>query len=730
MEIEELKQQIILMINDRENYTPMGFGDFCTLLAPDSPGDVEKALRELLEAGKIVKTKRGKYASASDCGYFSCTYRATTKGYGFASFDSREKNDIFIPREKSMGAINGDIVQVKLTGMGESPEGEVVRILRRNLTEVVGLFREVREVSGGYGNRGRGGKEKRKFSRLSVNRSYVVRPDDPKLTFKISIPLGAKGNAMEGDKVLVRLSSYPKMNERSGKTENAVGKIVKIFGKNDSLAANYRSILWEHGISTEFTSAAVSEAEKISEEPIIPDGRVDLRKEIIFTIDGPDAKDFDDAISVKKFDGRFELGVHIADVSHYVREGSALDFEAMERGTSVYFVDRVVPMLPEEFSNGICSLNRDTDKYTLSAFISLDEKGNILSVELKKAIISSKLRGVYPEVNDVIEKGEKSVYWDKYSFLFPDTLPVMLDLYRILEEKSARRGSLGMETAEPIIILDDNGYPQNILPRKRGVAEKLIEQFMLAANEAVAGWLDMMGYPCVYRVHEPPTEEKIRNFAVFSQNLGLDISGLKRKNPHPSAYRKIYSEAEEKGLSGVLNPVMLRSLMKAKYSSAKAPHFGLACDDYCHFTSPIRRYPDLAVHRIVSAVLAGETNVGHYDIFAEEAAESSSRNELRATGAERDIEDLYKTVYMSDKVGEEFDAVISSVTGFGIFAELENTCEGLIPISSLDGYYEFNEATLSLVGPDKKYSIGDRVRVVVVGCDIPGRRIEMSIADQ
>ena len=709
-----------------ELYTPTDMRGLTALLAL-APAEYDlfaEAVDALIETGEICETKRGKLISVDDSGYIVGIFRSTTRGFGFVLQDG---GDIFVSHDNAHGAMNGDRVLVSLTKDigGEHREGEVLRVIERAISEVVGTLRIVRKGA----PRAKVGKTKGKSKKAPVKppkTQIYVYPDDPKLSFKLVIPTAQANGAKDGDKVVVRITRYP-----SGRSDDhAMGKVLRVFGPTDSHGANYQAILYANGIKTRFDDATLAEA-----RAIVPgcetDGRLDLRDKTIFTIDGAGAKDFDDAISLERDGDGYLLGVHIADVTHYVKSGSALDSEAFRRGTSVYFTDKVVPMLPEELSNGVCSLNRDSDKYALSALIRLDADGNMLEAEFRETVISSKMRGVYHEINDALEKGSESEFYDKYAFLIDETLPLMVELYEKLLEKSRRRGSLELETTESVILLGEDGMPVDIVARERGLSERIIEQFMLAANEAAASWLKTMTLPCVYRIHEEPSAEKVQTFAEFIHNLGLDVRPLRRRKLTPACYRDVAVEAYEKGLSAVVTPVMLRSLMKAKYSAAAGPHFGLGCELYCHFTSPIRRYPDLAVHRIIKAALHGEiddTNLAEYEAFAHDAAEMSTENELRALNAERDIEELYKVLYMSDKIGNEYEGIISSVTGFGMFVELDNTCEGLVAINTLEGWYEFDESSRRLIGDNgRMFSLGQRVKIRVEDCDIITRRVEFSL---
>ena len=459
------------------------------------------------------------------------------------------------------------------------------------------------------------------------------------------------------------------------------------------MEANYTAILQENNIALSFSENALIEAKEKEKEPITSENRLDLRNEIIFTIDSYEAKDLDDAISVKKTENGYILGVHIADVSHYVTHASSLDKDAYERGTSVYFIDKVVPMLPKELSNIICSLNEGVDRLTLSAFMTLDNSGNIISTEIANSIINSKVKGIYSELNDIIEKEKDSEFYKKYENVYP-TFKTMLELYGILKHKSEQKGAMELESDETKIILNEKGHPVDIIKRERGISERLIEQFMLCANEGVASFMYNAQIPCVYRVHDEPDREKINSFAIFARNLGIDVSPLKARNTiTPSQLSLILKDSEEKGHLSIVSSVLLRSLMKARYSSLQKPHFGLNTEYYCHFTSPIRRYPDLSVHRILKSFLSGEItdkNIGAYEKFATLSSEMSSDNEVRAVRAERDIEELYKCIYMKDLVGEELDCVICSVNSFGFFAKTDKLCQGLVSIESLGGGFTYD----------------------------------------
>ncbi len=650
---------------------------------------------------------------------FFGVFHGTSRGYGFVTPDPTPSDpapeDLFVPAPYTAGAIDGDRVRCcekeagrdfRGYGREERREAAVLAVVERAVTTLIAEFCVEAHIRG----------------RRTVRRLYAI-PENKKLPFEIEIASADALGARRGDKISLLLTEYPTA------ASPARGRVLKIFGAKDSRAANYAAILHENGIPTEFPAEVLAEAEEVAGRRVTSRGRLDLREKIIFTIDGADAKDLDDAISLEKTEEGWLLGVHIADVSHYVKAGSALDREATSRGTSVYFTDQVVPMLPTALSNGCCSLGGGVNRYAMSALLTLAPDGRLLGCEMAESVIRSRVRGVYGEVNDIFLRGEASEFAAKYADVMP-TLSLMHELYTRLAARSAARGALALETAEAQIVLDGEGEPIDIIRRERGDAEKMIEQFMLTANEGVATWLNERGLPCVYRVHEEPLEEKMQAFAEYAWNLGLPVGRLGRGSVSPADLAAVLEGAEKKGLAEIVSVVLLRSLQKARYDTRALGHFGLGIKLYAHFTSPIRRYPDLAVHRIVRTVLAGKATGRERDrltSFAERAAKTSSENELRALSAEREIEDLYKTIFMSSHVGEEFDAKISSVTGFGLFAELENTCEGLIPIASLDGFFVYDEKNHRLTCGAQVYRLGDSIRVRIESADVASHKIEMRL---
>ena len=630
----------------------------------------------------------------------SGVYSSSRSGYGFVSC---EGGDVFIPMGKEGGAVDGDAVTVVYheytSRLGETKtEGRVTKILEYGRSVVVG---EVEEIYHRHGRR--------------TYREAVLIVDGGKVHPNPKIVGGE--SAFVGDKVLAKLI-------RGGEL---CCTVIQNFGPADTKEANYEAILAECEIECEFTDEQLLEAERVASAPVSAEGRVDLSGEVIFTIDGEGAQDLDDAVSLRRLSsGGYRLGVHIADVSSYVTEKTPLDRCVMGRGTSVYFTDKVVPMLPTALSNGACSLNAGEDKYTISAHIDLDKDGKIIKTKLEPAVIRSRVRGVYSEVNRIFDGTAEGEIIKKYKAVLP-TLEKMRELYELLLSKHKARGAIDFEECEAEIILDQKGHPCDIIPRTRGVAERMIEQFMLTANEGVATLLYERGIPCVYRIHEPPPEEKMSDFVEYVHNLGFDTSFIKKGEISSSSLSALLSEAEKRGILEPISYSMLRAMSKAKYSEIKSRHFGLGIENYCHFTSPIRRLSDLATHRIIRRVLFEGKEASRYSSYAKRAAAAATEGELRATVAERKIEDLYKVIYMSDFVGESFSGVVSSVSSFGLFVRLPNTCEGLVPISEMPGEFFFDEKNVSLVSRSLVYRLGQRVEVELLECDIQRGKLRFGL---
>ncbi|MBQ8393757.1 MAG: ribonuclease R [Clostridia bacterium] len=704
----KVKDKILELIND-ELYIPLTPPDLYALMGEDNydVGDFFDTLCRMEQNMDICVTKSGKISSPEKNGYIRGIFSASARGrFGFTV---TEKGDFFIPPKFTLTAMDGDEVLIRKFGTGSryygnGNEAEVCAITKRNTVTFVGTFH-------GYTRAGRMIGE--------------VHADSERLDICASVSGLDKSGASDGDKVVVKITKYPRYDG-----DSIHGKITDVLGKSDTLEANYLSILHENSIVTEFDTGVLEDADRIANEEIKPDGRLDLRCKNIFTIDSESAKDLDDAISIEKTEDGYILGVHIADVSHYVREKTLVDKEAMARGTSVYFTDKVVPMLPRVLSNGVCSLNGGEDRYAMSAFMTLDKNGEIISTSVHSSIINSKVRGVYSELNDILKNRADSPFYEKYSHIIEDFY-LMMELYSILKRKSIQEGAMDLESDESEIILDKNGHPVSIIKRERGETEKLIEQFMLCANRGVAEFLTAMEMPCVYRIHESPDTEKTDAFLNFALNMGIDVSCARMgRTPSPKQLSQILDNAKELGKADVVSSVLLRSLKKAKYSAQPKIHYGLATELYCHFTSPIRRYPDLTVHRILKSVLGGAIDgekVSRLAKFAERSAQISSENELRALYAERGIDDLYKAVYMADRLGMETEGVICSVTSFGFFVRTDDMCEGLVPISSLNGEFFFDENAYSLISRDRIFKLGQRARVRIFEADIISRKITFEL---
>ena len=636
-----------------------------------------------------------------------CRFSDSGRGFGFAEIlDEDGREDIFIAPDDTMGAMTGDTVLVHKFRRGEpgftrGNEGQVTKILERGNTEIIGTL----YMQGIHG---------------------MVHPDNEKLHTEIAVRGTDLAEAKPGDKVAVRITDYGK-RRRGEFVIPPEGFITAVFGRADTKEANYAAILHKNGVPTHFTDEVIWEAEDMAARPITAEGRRDLRELPTLTIDGADAKDLDDAISLEKLPDGWRLYVHIADVSEYVKEGGEVDREAYARGTSVYFVDKVVPMLPVALSNGSCSLNGGVDRWALTAIIDLDGAGNPRGYDFAKSLIRSDVRGVYTEVNDLFERGRDSAFAGKYAPVL-DMLFDMQTLYGILRHAANVRGQLNLESVEAKILLDEKGIAVDIVPRERGEAEMMIEQFMLAANVAAATWLTERGLPCLYRIHEDPLPEKIRAFAEFAHNMDLDVSGVK-EGVSPRRLGQLLAEASEQGIAEVVSGVMLRSLAKAKYHEKPGGHYGLALPLYCHFTSPIRRYPDLFVHRAISHAL---DNTKRRPAHPAESARVSSEAEVRAVTAERQIEDLYMAQYCCAHVGEEFEGTISSVCSFGVFVRTAKLFEGLIPVEALFSRRDtavYNEKSMTLKAGSRIYRLGDSIRVRVTRAEVATGRIDMELAE-
>lgn len=667
---------------------------------------LKEALDELTKDGYLLKTKKGKYGPPEKFNLVRGRIQITMKGFGFLIMDDKDEDDIFIPANMTKGAMNGDDVLVYVVShddIGKRKEGRVERIIKRNNDVVVGNF----ETNKSFG--------------------FVV-ADDKKIRRDIFVNKKDFNGARDNQKVLVKIVKWPEDSRRSPE-----GVIIDILGYKDDIGVDILAIIKTHKLREKFPEKVIYEAEKIEEviskEEI--EKRVDLRDKLLITIDGIDAKDLDDAISLDKLEnGNYLLGVHIADVSYYVKEGSPIDVEAFSRGTSVYLIDRVIPMLPEKLSNGVCSLNPNVERLTQSVDMEIDENGKVVNHSIYESVIKSSYRLNYTEISDYIEKDIKTEKLDKIKDMIFD----MKNLAGKLNQKRDRRGAIDFDFAESYIILDETGKPIDIKKRERRVANNIIEEFMLAANETVAEhyyWIEM---PFLYRIHEVPFREKIEEFNKFIYNFGYKLKG-NQENIHPKSFQDLISKVKGTKEEHIISKLMLRSLKQAKYSNVKEGHFGLAAEYYSHFTSPIRRYPDLQIHRIIKEDLnknIDEKRKNHYESILPEVAKNSSETERVAEKAERDVDDLKTAEFMKDKIGNKYVGMISSVTSFGFFVELENTVEGLVRLVNLsDDFYNYSPERLELVGERKGkiYKIGDEVKIVVEDVSVDNREIDFDLVD-
>lgn len=668
--------------------------------------DFTKLLKDMEKEGYIIRTSEETYGIPSKMNLIVGRLQGHSKGFGFLIPDDREINDVFIASSNMNGAMHGDRIIVRLlsrSGKNKKAEGEIIRIVERANEMVVGTF----EKSKSFG--------------------FVV-PDDERIRQDIFIPKKMIGKAKTGQKVVAKINEWP------SKRRSPEGEIVEILGFIDEKGVDILSIIRKFDLPEEFPIKVENEAERVEDEVIKAeiDNRLDLRNEMIFTIDGADAKDLDDAVSLEMVEGGiYKLGVHIADVTHYVREGSELDKEAIKRGTSVYLVDRVIPMLPRKLSNGICSLHPNVDRLTLSCFMYIDKNGRVIDHEIVKTVINSKERLTYTDVSNLLENDDEEMKV-KYSHIH-EKLENMQELSNILRKKREIRGAIDFDFDEAKVILDDEGKPIAVKKAERRTANKIIEEFMLACNETVTEYMYWAQMPFLYRIHEEPDEERINDFNKFIRSFGYIIKGAHQV--HPKELQRLLKKVEGKKEETVINTLMLRSLKKAKYSEVHGSHFGLAAEYYSHFTSPIRRYPDLQIHRIIKLFITdklGEKKVDHFKRILPEIAHQSSLRERLAEEAERETEDYKMVEFMSDKIGEEYEGIISSVTSFGMFVELDNTIEGLIRISTLmDDYYIYDELNYCLVGERNRrvFKIGDVVKVKVVNTSLEKREIDFELVD-
>lgn len=662
------------------------------LLEIKTVGDTAQLMEELrkLEEDVIIyHSNRDKYMLLENSHLRKGIMRANKKGFGFVEIENME-DDIYISQENMNGAIHDDIVLVEITSKMnlDRLEGRILKVLKRQVDRYIG---EINFDDKGMGH---------------------ITLDDSKIKLNIQVPKDKSLNAVDGHKVVVEL--VKKLNNNV-KYE---GRVVDIIGHKNDPGVDILSIIYKYNINIEFPDDVKEEVSSMPMEVSASEynGRKDLRDVEIFTIDGDDTKDIDDAISIEKMaNGHFKLGVHIADVSYYVKEGSPLDNEAMERGTSVYLVDRVIPMLPHELSNGICSLNPNVDRLTISCVMEFDGTGRQINYEIFPSVIRSRIQMTYKKVNSILEKNVVPEGYEQYE----KSLRLMAELADILRKAKDKRGYIDFDVDEAKILVDNECKPVDVILRDRGVGEKLIEDFMIAANECVATHIYFMNLPFIYRVHEVPKEEKIRDFLSFIGSLGYQVPG-DIKDVRPTTMQRILKFLKDKPEFKILSSLLLRSMQKAVYKPENLGHYGLASTCYTHFTSPIRRYPDTTVHRLLRTYLFdGKIDMSTIRKWEEKLvyiAEHSSSRERAAVDCEREVEDMKMAEYMENHIGEEYEGMISSVTSFGMFVELDNLIEGLVPLRDMKDFFHYDEEHMTLTGERShvKYSIGERVVVKVV----------------
>ena len=699
-----LKELILNIIND-ENYQPMTIRDLQSYMKADkyTKDSIADEVKALEKENKIrISNKKNIMPLSIEEKSLIGKISLAQSGYGFFISDNEDFKDVYIARDRLNGAFDNDKVRIKITKpseKGRNAEGEVVEIIERGNTRVVGRFQE----SKGFG--------------------FVV-PDNKSMNQDIYIEKKLSHGAKNKDKVVAEIIRYPK----KGKPE---GRIVEIIGHKNDKNVDIYSLIAQHGIPYQFSKETKKEVLYLDKE-VSPDDtkdRTDFRDLFTVTIDGRDSKDFDDAISIEKNGDNYDLYVHIADVSHYVKRGTNIDKDAYERGNSTYLYNIVIPMLPKELSNGICSLNPTVDRLSISLKMTIDKKGKVVANDFYKSVINSDYRLVYDDVNNFIDGKDENTYDDD---LLKEKLLLFNDLHKILRSKREDRGSIDFNFRESQIDVTENGKVLNIAVHERGSGNKMIEEFMLVANETVATLFGYMDFPFIYRIHEKPSVEKLDAFKRALNTMGYNIRG---NELHPKDFQKILEDADGEDEENIINLLMLRTMQKAKYSRNRDIHFGLSADFYTHFTSPIRRYPDLIVHRLLKSHIENKLNRLN-QVSLEKSLDRSSEHlsitERRSEDCERDVEDLMKCKYMRKYIGEHFEGTISSITDFGIFVELDNTIEGLFMYKFSNDHFEYLEESIKAFNTDNKkyYSIGDRVGIKVMNVDIYNRNIDFDLLEE
>lgn len=705
IDLYEKRKKMIYDFMCEDMYVPMKIKELCIVLGvskEDRP-QLERILLELQEEGKITLSKRGKYAK-SEIKQLVGIFTAHQKGFGFVSIEG-EDEDIFIPADDVNGAMHQDTVEVSISPVvtGRRREGKILKIIERGMKQVVCTFDK------------------------SENFGFAI-PDNPKFGTDIFVPLERSKGAVSGHKVVIEITDYGKRGK------HPEGKVIEIIGHINDPGTDILSIVRAYDMPVEFSEKIMRQVENVSNEVSDADmaGRMDLRDWMMVTIDGEDAKDLDDAVSLRMEGENYILGVHIADVSNYVQERSALDVEALKRGTSVYLVDRVIPMLPHKLSNGICSLNENVNRLALSCIMTINPKGEVIDHQIAETVIRTNRRMTYTNVKKILVDRDPEVIAE-YEELVP-MFEKMEELAKILRKKRMKRGSIDFDFPETKVVLDKSGKPIEIKPYDRNVATKIIEDFMLIANETVAQHFFWQEIPFVYRTHDNPDSEKIHKLSTFINNFGYTIH-IGTDEVHPKELQKLLEKIEGSEEEALISRLTLRSMKQARYTTSCTGHFGLATNYYCHFTSPIRRYPDLQIHRIIKETLRGrmkDKRIEHYEEILNEVAKHSSEMERRADEAERETIKLKKVEYMEDHIDEEFEGVISGVMEWGFFVELPNTVEGLVRVTELrDDFYQFYEDTYELVGEatNRRFKLGQKIRVRVLSTDRIMRTIDFGLVE-
>lgn len=697
--LKQRKEGMLALIED-PTYVPMKVKELAMLLdiPKEQRGELQEVLDALVAEGKVGVSKRGKYGKP-EITSMTGTFTGNARGFGFVTIEGRDQ-DVFIPGDKTGGALHGDTVQIVVGtgGNGKRPEGTVIRVVEHANKTIIGFYQK------------------------SKNFGFVI-PDNQKIGRDIFIPQGKDMGAVTGHKVVVSMTEF------GGEHKKPEGVVTEIIGHVNDPGTDILSIVKAYGLPEEYPPEVMKQVGRMPDEVLADDmaGRKDIRDWKTVTIDGEDAKDLDDAITISREEYGYKLGVHIADVTNYVTEGSPLDEEALRRGTSVYLVDRVIPMLPHKLSNGICSLNAGSDRLALSCIMEIDHQGRVLGHEVAETVINVDRRMTYTAVNDIVTKRDAAVMEEYDGFV--EMFDLMKELADILREKRRQRGSIDFDFPESKIILDENGKPVDIRPYERNAATKIIEDFMLMANETIAEDYFWQELPFVYRTHDNPDPEKMKRLGTFINNFGYTIK-TQQGEVHPKEIQKLLDKIEGSEEEALISRLTLRSMKQAKYMPVCAGHFGLAAKYYTHFTSPIRRYPDLQIHRIIKENLRGgltEKRLAHYDKILPGVTVQCSQTERRAEEAERETIKLKKCEYMSKRIGEVFEGVISGVTAWGFYVELPNTVEGLVRVNELqDDYYIFDEEHLELKGETggKTYKLGQKIAVELTGTDRLSKTID------